>query len=269
MKQSRRWIHENKDGPFFLFFASHDIHVPRIPHERFHGQSSQGYRGDAILQLDWCVGELMNILKDEGLEESTLIVFCSDNGPVLDDGYKDGAREQLGLHNPNGPWSGGKYSLLEGGTRTPFITYWKGNIKPGVSHQMVCTVDLPASLAALVGQPLPDDEFLDSMNVLDSLLGKPGASGRQKLVQQDNGGANNFGYRKGDWKLVRGRPQYRQPLARTNWLEAFKSREELPDRLYNLSEDPAELYDLASQQPEKLAELQQELDAVIQAGRSR
>jgi len=149
IQQSRRWIAENNDGPFFLYFASHDIHVPRIPHERFQGKSALGYRGDTILQLDWSVGELMKILEEQGIEENTLIVFCSDNGPVLDDGYKDGAEEQLGLHEPNGPWSGGKYSVLEGGTRTPFITYWKGRIQPGISKEMVCTIDLAASFAAL------------------------------------------------------------------------------------------------------------------------
>jgi arylsulfatase A len=269
IKQSRRWITENKDGPFFLFFASHDIHVPRIPHERFQGKSGLGYRGDAILQLDWCVGELMKILDEQGIAENTLVVFCSDNGPVLDDGYKDGAREQLGLHQPNGPWSGGKYSVLEGGTRTPFITYWKNRIEPGVSREMVCTIDFPASFAALAGVDLAEDTALDSMNVMGALLGESGVSGRAALVQQDNGTGRNFGYRKGDWKLVRGRAQYAQPVAGVNIPKEFRSRPNVADRLYYLPEDPAEHYDLAAQDPEKLAELQHELDAIIKAGRSR
>jgi len=269
IKQSRRWITENKDGPFFLFFASHDIHVPRIPHERFQGKSGLGYRGDTILQLDWCVGELMEILEEQGIAENTLVVFCSDNGPVLDDGYKDGAQEQLGLHQPNGPWSGGKYSVLEGGTRTPFITYWKGRIAPGISHEMVCTVDFPASFAALAGVDLPENAALDSMNVIGALVGQPGAAGRDALVQQDNGTRRNFGYRKGDWKLVRGRAQYVQPLARVNIPKEFRSWGNVADRLYYLPEDPAELYDRAALDTEKLAELQQDLDAIIEEGRSR
>src|SRR5690606_39202900 len=105
-------------------------------------------------------------------------VFCSDNGPVLDDGYKDGALERNGDHRPAGPYRGGKYSIYEGGTRMPFITRWKGRIRPGVSDEVVCTIDLAASLAALTGQKLPDDACLDSFNVLGALLGEPDAKGR-------------------------------------------------------------------------------------------
>ena len=103
VKQSNRWIEANKERPFFLFFASHDIHVPRIAHERFQGKSTLGPRGDCILQFDWCVGELTKTLDRLGLAENTLIVLCSDNGPVLDDGYKDDAVEKLGSHEPAGP----------------------------------------------------------------------------------------------------------------------------------------------------------------------
>ncbi|MDG2166676.1 MAG: sulfatase-like hydrolase/transferase, partial [Opitutales bacterium] len=132
--QSNKWIEENKDGPFFLFFASHDLHVPRIPHERFQGKSELSFRGDAIVQLDWCVGELVKTLKRLEIEDNTMIVFCSDNGPVGDDGYADEALEANGDHSPNGPFKGGKYSVYEGGTRTPFITWWPGKIKPAVSE---------------------------------------------------------------------------------------------------------------------------------------
>lgn len=269
VKQSRRWIRENKDGSFFLFSAHHDIHVPRMPHERFQGKSGLGYRGDAILEFDWTVGALMQILEEEGILENTLVVVCSDNGPVLDDGYRDGAREQLGLHEPNGPWSGGKYSVLEGGTRTPFITYWKGRITPGISHEIVCTIDFAASFADLAGVALPENAALDSMTVIDALLGRAGAKGRESLVQQDNGSGGNFGFRKGGWKLVRGQMAPAQPLAGSNWPKETRSQRNLADRLYYLSEDPAELYDLAAQEPEKLAEMQHELDAIIKAGRSR
>jgi len=267
VKQSRRWIAEHKDGPFFLFFASHDIHVPRMPHERFQGKSGLGFRGDSILEFDWCVGELMKILEEQGIAENTLVVLCSDNGPVLDDGYKDGAKEQLGQHDPNGPFSGGKYSVLEAGTRTPFITSWKGRIQPGVSDEMVCTIDLAASFAALTGIEIPADQCLDSLNVLDALLGKEGGKGRESLVQQDNGGGN-LGFRKGQWKLLRGRVQHKDPDAAGNW-PAAGGKKPPGARLYNLSEDPAETRNLAPREPEKLAEMSQELDAIIAAGRSR
>ena len=170
VERAQRWIEQNRNRPFFLFFASHDIHVPRMPHERFQGKTSLGYRGDAIIELDWCVDALLKTLDRLELAEKTLVVFCSDNGPVLDDGYKDGAVEKLGGHRPSGPFSGGKYSVLEGGTRTPFITRWKGRIKPRVSDEIVCTIDLAASFAALTGQTPAVNGCLDSFNVLDALL---------------------------------------------------------------------------------------------------
>jgi arylsulfatase A len=202
VERAEAWIEQNRQRPFFLYFASHDLHVPRMPNVRFQGRTPHGFRGDAILELDWCVGELLRTLERLELAANTLIVFCSDNGPVLNDGYKDEAVERLGTHRPAGPYSGGKYSVLEGGTRTPFIAWWPGKIKPGVSDQIVCTVDLAASLSALVGEPIRDGGCSDSQNVLLALLGDSSARGRESLVQQDNSG-RSLGFRKGNWKLVR------------------------------------------------------------------
>ncbi|MBN8458416.1 MAG: arylsulfatase [Verrucomicrobia bacterium] len=258
VREANTWLEANKSKPFFLYFASHDIHVPRAPHERFAGKSGLGPRGDCIVEFDWCVGELMKTLDRLGLAENTLVVICSDNGPVLDDGYKDQAVELLGKHKPAGPYSGGKYSVLEGGTRTPFITRWKGRIKPGVSDETVCTIDLPASAAALAGQPLPANACLDSLNVLDALLGKPGAKGRDWLVQQDNGGGN-FGLRQGKWKLIRQKPGP----------QAVKKGKAPADRLYDLSTDPAEKNNIAADHPEDLKRLQGLLDNAITTGRTR
>ncbi|MEK6237845.1 MAG: arylsulfatase [Planctomycetales bacterium] len=182
VKQSVKWIEQNKDKPFFLFFSSHDLHVPRMPHERFHGKTKLGFRGDAIAQLDWCVGEIVETIERLKLTKNTLIVFCSDNGPVLDDGYQDGAKPKLGEHKPAGKYRGGKYSIYEGGTRTPFITRMPGTIKPGVSDKMVGTIDLAASFAALTKQQLAGDACPDSFNVLPALLGKPNAKGRDHLI---------------------------------------------------------------------------------------
>ena len=108
VEKSKEWIDQNKEHPFFLFFASHDLHVPRIPHERFRGTSAMSYRGDVIVQLDWCVGEIVNYLRELNLEKDTMIVFCSDNGPVGDDGYADEALEKMGDHKAAGPFSGGE-----------------------------------------------------------------------------------------------------------------------------------------------------------------
>ncbi len=266
VKQSNKWIESHKDKPFFLFFAAHDIHVPRIAHERFQGKSKLGPRGDCILEIDWCVGELSKTLDRLGLAEKTLIVLCSDNGPVLDDGYKDNAVEKLGSHEPAGPYRGGKYSVWEGGTRTPFITRWKGHIAPGVSDQVVCTIDMCASFAALTGQTLGDEACLDSMNVLDALLGKSGAKGRDHLLQQDNGGSGNFGLRAGDWKLVR--------LKKGGKTQAVVSKKDGappagPHALFRLSDDPGERKDVSAANPEVVKELTAKLDTLISDGRSR
>jgi arylsulfatase A len=265
VRESNHWIEANKDRPFFLYFASQDIHVPRIAHERFQGRSTLGPRGDCIVQLDWCVGELMKTLDRLGLAENTLVVFCSDNGPVLDDGYKDDAVEKLGDHRPAGPYRGGKYSVWEGGTRTPFITRWKGRIAPGVSDAMVCTVDFAASFAALTGQALTADGCLDSLNMLDTLLGKPGAKGREYVLQQDNG-SGNFGLRVGPWKLVRLKQRLKP--------KAVVGVDDLPlprarHTLYYLADDPGEHHDVSAAHPEVMQRLVTQLDALINDGRSR
>lgn len=267
VEKSEEWITENKDNPFFLFFASHDLHVPRMPHERFQGQSRMGYRGDAIVQLDWCVGELVRILKEQGLEKNTMIVFCSDNGSVLGDGYKDGAKEKLHDHKPAGPYSGGKYNILEGGTRTPFITWWPGTIKPGLSDEIVCTIDMATSLANHLDVEIPEDACLDSLDVMDALLGKEGAEGRTQLIEQDNGrqGIHSpFGYRVGKWKLQR---QFSSPPKKGEKLDT--SEIQYRYTLYDLENDPSESKDVAKANPETFEKMKAELQKLLDDGRTR
>ncbi len=266
VEKSNEFIEQHKDEPFFLFFSSHDIHVPRMPHERFQGRTSLGFRGDAIVEFDWCVGELMATLDRLNLAENTLVVLCSDNGPVLDDGYKDGAIEKIGDHRAAGAFSGGKYSVYEGGTRTPFITRWKGRIKPGKSDQMVCTIDLAASLAALTKQPLANDACLDSIDVLGALLGQDGAAGRDHLVQQDNGSRGTFGFRSGNWKLHR----YEKKSARNVVVEQTLANVSVPTfQLFDLSNDVAEKHNVLDDHPEIAKKLQVQLEEIIVNGRSR
>jgi len=263
VEKSEEWIAENKDHPFFLFFASHDLHVPRMPHERFQGKSRMSYRGDAIVQLDWCVGELVRILKEQGLEDDTLIVFCSDNGPVLDDGYKDGAVEKLGDHQPAGFYSGGKYKIQEGGTRTPFITCLPGTIQPGVSEEVVCTIDLATSLANYLGVDIPEDACLDSIDVMAALLDQEGGKGRSQLIEQDNGARGNYGYRAGNWKLQRFGP--RQPKKGESSSAPAAPR----FALYDLEKDPAEKQNVWKQHPEVFQRMKAELQKLLDDGRSR
>ena len=266
VEKSKEFISTNKDKPFFLFFSSHDIHVPRMPHERFHGSTKLGFRGDAIIQLDWCVGELMKSLDENGLTKNTLVVFCSDNGPVLDDGYKDGAIEKIGSHRAAGVYSGGKYSVYEGGTRTPFITRWPGRIPAGESNELVCTIDLAASVAALTDQSLKQDACVDSFNLIGAMLGKPGAKGRDHLIQQDNGNNGTFGFRVGDWKLHRSDKK----RARNVKVEQQLANTPVPKfQLFNLANDIGEKKNVANEHPKVAQRLKDQLAKIIADGRSR
>ncbi len=265
VEKANEFIEEKKDEPFFLYFASHDLHVPRMPHERFQGVTPLGFRADSIVQLDWCVGELMKKVEELGLSENTLFVFCSDNGPVMDDGYKDGALEKLGEHDANGPFRGGKYSIYEGGTRTPFITYWKGTIKPGVSDTLVSTVDLASSLASLTETELPDDAVVDSFDVMDALLGVPDAPGRSSMIQQDNNG-KTLGFREGKWKLhyhPDGKAKHIAP-------EEGLSRHDVNEyQLFDLEKDPEETTDVLAQNEEIADGMKARLEVIKKAGRHR
>lgn len=262
--ESRRWIEENQNNPFFLFFASHDLHVPRVVHERFQGKSTLGPRGDAILELDWSVGEILKSLEKCKLTQKTLIVFCSDNGPILDDGYKDDAVEKLGNHRPSGPFRGGKYNIYEAGTRTPFIAHWPGRIQPSVSDKVVCTIDLPVSFANLTGVSIPDDACLDSFNVIEAILGQSTASGRDHLLQQDNGTSGNFGLRIGDWKLQR----HASGQASNVDLRLVSSKQPKL-QLFDLSKDPSESHDVSAENPALVKKLNKQLQTIIDDGRSR
>ena len=172
-----------------------------------------------------------------------MIIFSSDNGPVLNDGYVDDAVEKLGNHKPGGSFRGGKYSLFEAGTHVPFITYWKGKIQPTVSEAMVCQMDLLSSLANLVGSGIREN---DSKDLLDVFLGKS-KDGRDELVIE---ATSRTAFRKGDWTLI---PPYEgEPIIKEVNIEVGNSKEY---QLYNLKEDIGQQHNLAESNPEKLAEM--------------
>ncbi len=238
--QAVKFIEASKSGPFFLYFAAHDPHVPRVPHARFVGKSGMGPRGDAILQFDDCVGTILAALDRLGLKESTLVLLSSDNGPVVDDGYQDEAVQKLGDHKPAGPLRGGKYSAFEGGTRVPFIVRWPAKVKPGVSSALVCQVDFPASFAALTGLPAPATA-VDSHNILPAILGAD-ATGRTELVEQ--GGPISL--REGNWKFIPSSPG----SARNKETNSETGNAPGP-QLYDLSRDLGEQQNLAKTQPDQ------------------
>src|SRR5688572_12232389 len=228
VSRANAFLEQNKAAPFFLFFSTHDIHVPRLPHSRFAGKSGVGPRGDVILQLDWCVGELLRTLEKHNLTKDTLVIFTSDNGPVVDDGYKDEAKEKLGEHKPAGPWRGGKYSIFEGGTRVPFIVRWPGRVKPGVSEALISQIDFPATFAALGGTKLDSKTSPDTQNILPALLGDS-PKGRSNMVEH----AGGLAMRSGEWKFIPQRPG--RPRSENTDTETGNNP---AVQLYNLANDP-------------------------------
>jgi arylsulfatase A-like enzyme len=239
--EALKFIDGEQAKPFFLFFALHEPHVPRVPAPRYVGKSPLGPRGDVIAQLDDHVGAVIAKLEQLKLLENTIVIVTSDNGPVLDDGYADSAVAKNGDHKAAGPYSGGKYSKLEAGTRVPMIVSWPGKITPGVSAAVSSQLDFLASFATLVGQPVPAG---DSRNAIDVLLGKS-AVGRPAIVQE---GISGLALRAGDWKYI---PAQKGGAD----FKGMRSGNDPQPQLYHLTKDPAETRNLALTNPEKINEL--------------
>lgn len=257
-----RYIEQHKNRPFFLYFSTTDIHVPRLPNARFVGRSGLGLRGDAILQFDDSVGRILNELERLGLAENTLVVLSSDNGPVVDDGYADGSVEQLDGHRPAGGFRGAKYSAFEGGTRVPFIVRWPARIKPGVSDALVSQVDLFGSIAALLGrEPAAAGVPQDSRNVLPALLGAD-KEGRDYVIEHAVNGTLALTQRR--WKYIEPNdgPATVTPGPRIE--TGFLPK----PQLYDLRDDPGETRNVAEQHPEKVKEMAALLAREVAIGRT-
>jgi arylsulfatase A-like enzyme len=250
LEKAKEFVSENKDQPFFLYYALQQPHVPRTPHPRFAGATALGPRGDVIAEADWCVGEFLKTLEQEGILENTLIIFSSDNGPVLNDGYYDDAVEKNGNHTPWGPLRGGKYSLFEAGTRVPFMVYWKGKIKPVKSDALICQLDLLSSLAKLVNS---NSKGPDSEELLDVLMGK-NFTGRDELVLE---ATSRTALRKGDWVLI---PSYKGPAVNREVNIELGNDSEF--QLYNVENDPGQTKNLAKEKPDKLKEMIQSFQKI-------
>lgn len=257
LKKVDSFITKNKSNPFFLYFSFTDIHVPRDPNPKFKGSTTMGTRGDAIVQMDWSVGELVKILEKQGLTENTMIIFTSDNGPVLDDGYLDDAEKLVGNHDPAGGFRGGKYSAYEAATRMPTIVYWKGRIQPLVSNALLSQVDFYASFAKMIGHELQPGEAPDSYNMLDALLGKT-QTGRKEMLEE----SYTMGLRDGYWKYIE--PQSKPT---PKWLSNKKIEIGLMSepQLFDLSSDLKEQKNLAATDPQRVKQMQVSLDNVLKA----
>lgn len=248
------YIEKSKDKPFFLYFATQDAHVPRVPNPRFAGSSGMGPRGDAIVEFDWSVGEVLKTLKRLGLEQNTIVILSSDNGPVVDDGYKDQAEELLGNHQPAGGFRGGKYSSFEGGTRVPGILSWPGTVRAAVSDKLLCQIDMLASFAQMLNLKLPAGTAPDSENHLEAWLNK-GGKGREYLVLQNI--QNNLSIVNGNWKYI--------PSGKGVAFNVHTKTETgnlNTDQLYDLSTDPGEKVNVAGQNSQIVDQLRVKLKAI-------
>jgi arylsulfatase A-like enzyme len=205
--------------------------------------------------MDWTTGALLETLEERGLREHTLVIFTSDNGPVLDDGYADEAVRRIGHHHPSGPYRGGKYSIYEAGTRVPFAVNWPGVIEPGVSGALVSQVDLLASLAELTGTTIEASAGPDSEELLDTFLGRS-TEGRDRLLEESVG---TLALREGPWKYIR-------PAEPRTWISERKGIEgghQPEPQLYDLRVDPGEQTNLAERYPERLEEMQETLAEIV------
>ena len=240
-----KFIEENKDQPFFLYFATNDVHVPRVPHPQFVGKSGMGARGDAILEFDWSVGEVLKILDKLGLTENTIIVLTSDNGPVVDDGYQDRAVELLEQHRPWGPFRGGKYSNFEAGTRVPFIIKWPAKVKPRISDALVSQVDLFASFSELLNVKIENGAATDSHSYLSTFLGKE-RKGRDYIIEH----AGALSVSTGKWKYID--PSNGPAYNKLTDTELGNSKE---PQLYKIKKDRGEKNNVAAENPDMVAKL--------------
>lgn len=255
--KAREFIRSNKDESFFLFYALHQPHVPRLPAHRFVGSTPYGARGDAIVELDWCVGEVLKELERCGIRDDTLIIFSSDNGPVLQDGYADEAEERGKDHKQAGPLRGGKYSLFDGGTRVPLILCWPNVIPKGVtSSALIGQIDFYASLVALLGLKLSENEAPDSMDMSDVLLGFS-EMGRGELITE--GSNHNTLLQSGDWIFI---PPYDGPrVSPHTHIELGNSK--VP-QLYHIGHDIGQRQNLARQEPDLTLKLAGRLKELLE-----
>lgn len=238
-----------KDEPFFIYLAHSLPHIPLFRSDEFNGKSKAGIYGDVIEEIDWSVGEIINALKEEGLDENTLVIFTSDNGHWHT--YK--------THGGSGGiLRGSKGGTFEGGMRVPAIFRWPGKVKPGVIMDMGATLDILPTVCALSNTKLPEDRIYDGYNLSDVLLNK-GKSPREVVLYYRD--TEPFAIRKGDYKahfivqLEYGNDKTAHYITSPEFVAGANPIVLDQPLLYNLSIDPSEKYDIANDHPEIIEEL--------------
>ncbi len=251
-EKAKDFVQRKKDEPFFLYYAVHQPHVPRLPSAKFAGTTKLGPRGDVIAEMDWCVGEFMNCLKENGLLENTIVIFSSDNGPVLDDGYIDRAMDLNRQHRPAGPLRGGKYSKYEGGIRIPFIVSCPGTVRNGVSSALVSQVDMLASFASMLGF---ECETCDSVDMFQALIGQDD-TGRDEIFAEGTAGGKVL--RQGKWVYIQ--PDGGRAYQYETSTETGSSRDPM---LFNMLYDEGERDNLAWRYRDRVREMDERIGEIM------
>jgi len=245
-RKAIRFIKQHKEEPFFLYLAHSMVHVPLAVDDRFKGSSTQGMYGDVMQEVDWSVGEILKTLDDLGLDENTLVIFTSDNGPWLNFGNHAGSAF---------PLREGKGNAWEGGVRVPCIMHHPKMIRSKKNiAAMASTLDILPTIAALTGAPLPEKE-IDGVNILPLLQGEENVHPRNEFIYYYDGGL--CAVRRGNWKLVVPH-QYRSYEGKEPGQDGMPgpySRGQAGTELYNLNEDISECHDVSAKYPDKVKEL--------------
>ncbi|MDB4473835.1 arylsulfatase [Opitutaceae bacterium] len=276
------WIKEHKTEPFFLYFPTTNIHHPFTPHPQFQGTSEAGRYGDFVHELDWIVGEVTRTLEEEGLADNTLIIFTSDNGGMINLGGQEAWKAG---HKQNGDLLGFKFDAWEGGHRVPFIARWPGKIPPAsVSDQLISTIDLMATLAAVTGRKLKAGEAPDSLNILPALIGDTTTEVRDHLVLAPSR-KTHLSLRWDDWVYISGpagggfnRPNvggrgfggypalHFAGQENSNMVDGVRKPDAPDEQLYNLDRDPNQTTNVIRENAAKAQSMRERL-AAIQAGK--
>ncbi|NBQ01863.1 MAG: hypothetical protein EBU27_01295 [Opitutae bacterium] len=245
------WMNKQSQ-PFFLYFASHNVHYPITPHPYFHGKSEAGLRGDFVQELDWSVGELISAVERFGVFENTLFLFTSDNGAVIH-GIKGDVLQSFG-HTPNGKLKGRKFGVWEAGHRVPFIACWPNKIPAkSTSDALIANMDLLPTLAAITKQELSSSEARDGFSQLALFMEDDAVSARNELILQPHK-RSHTSLRKGDWIYIPG-------AGDGGWMPA-KPGDKTP-QLYNLKTDPYQSDNLIFDNPEQASLMAKRLEEML------
>jgi arylsulfatase A-like enzyme len=234
-KAALDFIDQNKERPFFLYLAHNMPHVPLFASPKFEGKSFRGLYGDVVMEIDWSVGKILKHLQKHGIDDNTMVIFTSDNGPWLSYGIDGGSA---------GPLRAGKGSVYEGGVRVPAIFWWPGKIPPGQNTSVIAgTLDLLPTFASLAGGEVPTDRVIDGRDIWPLLCGNSTNSPRDffhYMGRSNEGKANYKGIRDERWKLL---------------VSINRDGSVVPRELYDLGADVSERFNRLDQHPKIVARL--------------